>query len=216
MIKDRAEFDKKVISLMINFNFTPDGGENGLTMYMANLHTHLSETFGLTDQQFLRAIDSFIFNGIKYKKFPDASDFLNALGMSPRSMGIKAWVHTKKMIQSIGRYKSVRFGKERKHLALHETINQLGGWVDLCNNTYSEMEKLELRFIDTFIEIYANSRLKEDTYLIGQYDTTPVEISNNNSKAITYNPEERMSQIEKLKREQYVKNGWNPDEVGEE
>ena len=211
MIKNREEFDKKVISLMINFHFTPEGGENGLKIYMANLYSVLSEKFGLTDQQFYKAIDSILFNGIKYKKYPAASDFLDALGMSPKVLGGKAWVALKSAIKRVGRYKSVRFGRERRHLALHETIKEFGTWSEMCDRTYSEMEKLENKFIEKYIEIYMTRELKEDTFLIGQYDTHPVEL-NQSRKQIAQSESNSKTPYQKLYEEQMKKIGFKEEE----
>lgn len=205
MIKNKNAFVHGITGLMVNFNFQPKGDE-GVKNFVENLYKILSETFDLTDEQFQKAVKSFLFNGIEYKKFPTASDFLDSIGASPSKLAIKGWVYMKKIVQCHGRYKSVCFGTERKHLALHATIEDLGGWVDMCTRTYIEMEKLEEKFKSTFVDIYTTRQLKKETFLIGTYRTEPIKLGIS-ANLLGYDEDKRKSQIDRIKDEQMKKLG---------
>jgi hypothetical protein len=102
-------------------------------------------------------------------KMPEGSDILRYLEGGTHVKALQAWGGVLKVIRCIGSYQSVVFDDS----ILHRVIDDMGGWIHLCETTVRELSFLG----QTFQKLYAAYALNPPTEyprsLAGRYDNSP-------------------------------------------
>ena len=162
---NREIFNTEIFALTINFNHKFDRPNETIDFY----YNQLSNVYNLSDEDFSKSVNYLIGNSsMIYAKFPKVEDFLKGCGKAPEQLAEKAWtLMTVKWIPRYGRYSSLDVGSERRHMALYETVDVLGGWSNICEKSSLELGKLEKKFKDKFKEIYTTGNFKRENHLIG-------------------------------------------------
>lgn len=78
--------------------------------------------------------------------FPLIPHFLEAVGDNVKTKAQLAVMAVKNAIAKVGPYNSVTFGDR----ALHETIHQFGGWVEICEWDQEKWQFNEKRFLSVY------------------------------------------------------------------
>jgi hypothetical protein len=131
----------------------------------------LSRKFEADDLMFSRAMEFFSkLSKSKSEKFPSTIKFLIAMDIRPAQIAEKAWVFFKKAMKEHGGKRNISFGSLRRHRAIHATIKRCGGWAFLCSCNEPDVDEIEGKFKEVFIDIFVNDDLNESTYLPGLYE----------------------------------------------
>ena len=97
---------------------------------------------------------------------PEPSDVLRYLEGSSQLKAMQAWGHVLKVIRSIGSYDSVIFDDP----ILHRVIDDMGGWISLCETTLRELNFLGQSFQKLYAAYALNPPLKYPKKLTGRFE----------------------------------------------
>ena len=213
---DSKYFTNAFTSLALNLNFKPSKATDVQTIvketkaWQKLFYDVLSTKFNWDNKIFAKAIENLMISGVKYKQFPDISDFLHAVGRSPEQIADRMFDAVRKASSRHGQYKSVSFGKEKRHTVTHAVIDSLGGWACICRRKPEDIEK---SFKYKFVDFYANEGYDNKKHLLGAVkDKNIIDLSDSKVLAIGDGQSAQdsggKSQIERIKEAQMKKIGW--------
>jgi len=115
--------------------------------YSKNLSLHLIETYWQDliefDLQVIKdAIRAHARNPDRGQYFPQVADITRYILGNPETCALNAWSKVRKAIQDIGSYASLVFDDE----IIHATIDDMGGWIRLCQSNIKEIPFLAREF----------------------------------------------------------------------
>lgn len=113
-----------------------------------------------TDQECIRVFEA-IYSELKW--FPKPPDFLERLRGDKKDQGILAWEKVYKTITGVGHYNSVKFDDP----IIHSCIELMGGWVQLCEITNSEVKWKQKEFLELYLTMSKKNPEQHPKYLPG-------------------------------------------------
>ncbi len=100
-------------------------------------------------------------------KMPEASDVLRYLEGSTQVKALQAWGYVLKVIRCVGSYQSIVFDDP----ILHQVIDDMGGWIRLCETTVRELNFLGQTFQKLYATYALNPSIEYPKKLPGRFDT---------------------------------------------
>jgi hypothetical protein len=98
---------------------------------------------------------------------PEPSDVLRCLEGSSQLKAQQAWGHVLKVIRQVGSYNSVVFDEA----ILHRVIDDMGGWIRLCETSVKELSFLGNSFQKLYMAYLLNPPTTYPRKLTGIFDT---------------------------------------------
>lgn len=101
------------------------------------------------------------------RNFPSPADWIKAIEGDAESKSLAAWTEVITAIRHVGHYESVKF----TNALIHDVIQDMGGWIFLCQQTERELIFLQKEFERRYRANVALKKLtKAPMYLTGQIE----------------------------------------------
>ncbi len=95
--------------------------------------------------------------------FPKIADIVRWLEGSPESRAMMAWSFVESCTERVGRYQSVVFDDP----LIHAVIEDMGGWIKVCEQPLSEMPFIALNFQKRYRAFLSYPPKRYPSYLVG-------------------------------------------------
>lgn len=123
-------------------------------------------------------------------KMPEASDVVRYLEGGTQVKALQAWGYVLKVIRCVGSYQSIIFDDP----ILHRVIDDMGGWIRLCETTVRELNFLGQTFQKLYNAYALNPPEEYPRKLTGRFDdenpactaSPPLMLGNANKALLTY------------------------------
>ncbi len=126
-----------------------------------NIYWHLLKDFELLDIR--KAFKAHINNPDGGQFFPKPADIIRFLDGSAETRALQAWSLVERAIGQIGRYQSLVFDDP----LVHAVIEDMGGWIKLCDITLKELPFASLEFQKRYQGLIMKPPRRHPPYLCG-------------------------------------------------
>ncbi len=153
-ITEQAEFFQLLVEVGENYDRAISGAMGKL--YWENLKTFEFEDLKHAFHAHCRHPDEGRF-------FPKIADIMRWLEGSPESRALMAWSFVESCTERVGHYQSVVFDDP----LIHAVIEDMGGWIKLCEQPLSEMPFIALNFQKRYRAFLSYPPKRHPSYLVG-------------------------------------------------
>ncbi len=129
-----------------------------------NIYWHLLKDFELSDIR--KAFKAHIQNPDGGQFFPKPADIIRFLEGSAETRALQAWSLVERAIGRIGRYQSLAFDDA----LIHAAIEDMGGWIKLCEMTLKELPFSSLEFQKRYQGFVNKPPRRHPPYLCGMVE----------------------------------------------
>jgi Domain of unknown function (DUF6475) len=151
---ERGEFIKLMIKVGANY-------DKAVGSALMGVYWRILKDFELIEVR--RAFKAHCRHPDEGRFFPKPADIVRWLEGSPDSRAMMAWSFVESCTERVGRYQSVVFDDP----LIHAVIEDMGGWIKLCEQPLSEMHFMASNFQKRYRAFLSYPPKRHPAYLVG-------------------------------------------------